>query len=98
MAVDMTIEEKEKYLLMASYSARDVMELKGVQQTRASVIMKECRDYYGGTIKYRPNAITAESFWKREGTTLEEQYRLLGIAKGYIDNRKEITECKTMKN
>lgn len=86
MAVNLTIEEKEKYLLMASYTAKDIMDLKGVQKSRASKIMAECRERYGGTIKFRPNACTSKSFWLREGTTLEEEYRLLGISKGYVRN------------
>lgn len=87
----LTIEEKEKYLLMSSYSARDVMELTGVQKSRATKIMTECREKFNGSIKYRPNAITSESFWQREGTSMERQMYLLGIAKGNIkDGYKEL--------
>lgn len=88
----MTIEEKEKYLLKSNYSAKDVMALTGVQKSRASVIMNECRTIYNGSIKYRPSVITSKSFWLREGTTIEEQYRLLGIAKGYIPIKNEQCE------
>ena len=82
----MTIEEKERYLLMTSYTAKQIMELTGLKRASATAIMNECKLKYGGAIKYRPNAITAESFWLREGTTLEKQYKLLGIAKGYYDS------------
>lgn len=82
----MTIEEKEKYLLMASYTAREIMELTGLKRASASAIMNECKIKYGVAIKYRPNSITAESFWLREGTTLEKQLKFLGIAKGYYNN------------
>lgn len=82
----MTIDEKEKYLLMASYTAKEIMELTGLKRASATAIMNECKLKYGGAIKYRPNSITAESFWLREGTTLEKQLKFLGIVKGYYNN------------
>ncbi len=79
----MTIEEKEKYLMKASFNAKDIAELTGLKGTRVTVIMKECKLNFGGLIKNRPNAIKASSFWKWTGSSIEEEYRLLGIAKGY---------------
>lgn len=89
----MEFSEKEQYLLMASYTARDIMAIKGIQKTRASIITRECREKYGGFIKNRPNACTSESFWLREGTTLEREMYLLGVAKGFIKNE-ELSNSK----
>ena len=79
----MTIEEKEKVLLKSSYSAKDVMFLLGIGHTQATRVMNECRVKYGGAIPSRPLVITSESFWKREGTTREEELRVIAYAKGY---------------
>lgn len=79
----MTIEEKENYLLKTNYSAKDVMALLGIGKTRATEIMNECRVKYGGAVMGRPNIISANSFWVREGTTREAELRLIAVAKGY---------------
>lgn len=79
----MTIEEKEVYLLKSHYSAKDVMFLLGCKKTWATKVMKECRTKYGGAIVGRPLLITANSFWLREGTTREEELRVIAYAKGY---------------
>ena len=79
----MTIEEKENYLLKTNYSAKDVMFLLGIGKTRATEVMNECRVKYGGAIMGRQNVITANSFWLREGTTREEELRVIASAKGY---------------
>ena len=80
----MTLEEKERFLLKSTYSANDVKFLTNLAKSRVSVIMNICREKYGGTVPYRANVITAKSFWLYEGTTIDEEYRLLGIAKGYV--------------
>ena len=79
----MTIEEKEKYLLKTNYSARDVMALLDIGHTRATKVMKECRTKYGGAVMGRDNVISSSSFWLREGTTREEELRVIAYAKGY---------------
>ncbi len=80
----MTVEEKETLLLKANYTAKDVMFLANVAHTQATKIMNECRVKYGGAVAGRMNVIKAKSFWEREGTTIEEELRLLSIAKyGY---------------
>lgn len=84
----MTIEEKENYLLLSTYSAKDIMALTKTSRSNASIIMNECKNFFDGAVKYRDTVITARSFWQREGTTIEEQFRLLGIAKGYIPYEK----------
>lgn len=78
----MTIEEKERFLLMVNYSAKDIMVLLDCGHTWATKVIKECKAKFGGAVKGR-NVITAKSFWLREGTTLEEELRLLSFAKGY---------------
>ncbi len=78
----MTIEEKENYLTKASYSAKDIMALLGCGRTWATKVMNECKTKYSGAIAGR-NVIKSQSFWLREGTTIEEQLRLLSIAKNY---------------
>lgn len=78
----MTIEKKERFLLMANYSAKDVMAILECGHTCATKVMNECKTKFGGAVKGR-NVITAKSFWLREGTTLEEELRLLSFAKGY---------------
>lgn len=57
------------------------MALTGCKKTWATKIMNDCRSKFGGSIVGRPNVITSKSFWKREGTTIEEELRLLSIAK-----------------
>lgn len=79
----MTIEERERYLLKTSYSAKDVMALLGCKKTWATKVMKECKTKYGGAIPERPLLIKANSFWLREGTTREEELRVIAYAKGY---------------
>ena len=79
----MTVEQMELYLLKVNYVNRDVCELAGVKTTRATVIMNECKAKHGGAVIGRPNVITAKSYWKYQGTTLEEQLRLLAIVKGH---------------
>jgi hypothetical protein len=78
----MTIEEKEKFLLMSNYSAKHIMKILECGRTTASKIMNECRSRYNGSVIGR-NVITAKSFWQREGTTIEEELRLLSVAKQY---------------
>lgn len=78
----MTVEQKETYLLKVNYSAKDVMALLDCKHTWATKIMNECRAKYGGAVLGR-NVITSKSFWLREGTTIEEELRLLSFAKGY---------------
>ena len=77
----MNIEEKENLLLKHSYSAKDVMALSDVKHTRAQQIMNECRAKYGGSIAGRNNVITSASYWAREGTTREEELRIILYAK-----------------
>lgn len=79
----MTVEDKEKFLMMVSYSAKDVMILTGYAKSKVTIIMNECKLMFGGIIRHRPNAITSKSFWLWNGSSIEEEYRLLGIAKGY---------------
>jgi hypothetical protein len=69
---------------MVNYSAKDVKALLNCGRTWATKIMNECRLKYGGAVMGR-NVITSKSFWLREGTTIEEELRLLSIAKGYAD-------------
>lgn len=82
----MTIEEKEYYLTKVNYSAKDVMAILGIHKTQATKVIKECKIKFGGAVLGRTNFIKAESFWKREGTTIEEELRKLGCAKGYVKN------------
>lgn len=82
----MTLEEKEMYLLKPTYTAKDIMAITGCKKSWATQIMKECKDRFNGSVLYRDYVITARSFWEREGTTLEEQYALLGIAKNATNN------------
>lgn len=78
-----TLEEKETYLLKTNYSAKDVMFLLGIGKTQATKVMNECRVKYGGAVMGRKNIITTNSFWLREGTTREEELRVIAYAKGY---------------
>lgn len=78
----MTIEEKEYYLLKTNYTAKDVKALLECGSTWASKIMNDCRKKHNGAVLGR-NVITAKSFWLSQGTTIEEELRLLSIAKGY---------------
>lgn len=88
----MTIEEKETCLLKTNYSAKDVMFLLGIKKTQATKVMKECRAKYGGTIPGRLNIISAKSFWLREGTTREEELRVIAYAKTYEKASENNTE------
>ncbi|MCK9236392.1 MAG: hypothetical protein M0Q41_13395 [Bacteroidales bacterium] len=78
----MKVEQLEPYLLKVNYSGQDIQELAGVKRTHATKIMSICRSKYNGAVIGRPYVVTAKSYWLYEGTTLEEQLRLLAIAKG----------------
>lgn len=80
----MTLEEKEFYLTKVNYSAKDVMFMLGCQKTWATKVIKECKEKYNGTVVGRPILIKAESFWAYLGTTMENELRKLGCAKGYV--------------
>jgi len=82
----MTLEEKEELLLKATYNSSDIKKLTNyeIKRTRVSQIMNECKTKFNGAVLYRPNVITSKSYWAREGTTIEQEYYLLGIAKGNI--------------
>ena len=80
----MNLVEKEKYLLKASYDFKDVMALAECKKTKAYEVMEACRKRYRGSIPGRPGAITARSYWEYQGTTIEQEIRLLRMLKGEV--------------
>lgn len=77
----MEIKEMESYLLKPAYRNSDVQALAGVSKNWATRIMHKCREM-GGAIDGRPQHITAESYWRYQGTTLDEQLRRVRLLKG----------------
>lgn len=75
---------KEEILSRPIVSCKDVMLFTGWKKSRVYEFMKDCKDKYGGTVPYRKDAITTQSMCIALGTTLEEQLKQIGIAKGYI--------------
>lgn len=69
--------------MKVNYTGKDVKVLTGgnLGKTQITKIMNKCRDEHAGCVIGRPYVISAKSYWEYEGTTLEEQLRLLGIAK-----------------
>jgi len=76
----MTFKRKEEILTKPSYQLKDVKELLECQNTKAHEVMRKCRNDFGGAIKGNDRVITAESFWKSQGTTLNDELRKVNIA------------------
>lgn len=79
----MTLEEKEQLLLKSTYNIHDIIKLSNCSRNKAKEIMMICKYKFNGEVKFRPNVITSSSYWKYEGSSVEDQYKLLGFAKGY---------------
>lgn len=81
----LTIEEKEKILLKPCLRVKDIELLTGYSKSACYQLMSECRANYNGKAGIRTDAITTKSFCLALGTSVEEQMRLIGIAKGFIN-------------
>ena len=82
--VNLTLELKEKILLKPCIRLQDIMLLTGFGKSTCYNLMTECKKFYGGKAGLRTDAITPKSLCLALGTTIEEEMRLIGIAKGYI--------------
>ena len=80
----LTIETKEQILTRPCIRVDDVELLTGYSKRMCYNLMKVCREQFNGTAGIRTDAIKPESLCKALGTTIEEEMRLIGIAKGYI--------------
>ena len=83
--IPLTIELKEKILLKPCVRVNDIMAISGYSQRMCYHLMKECREHFNGRAGIRTDAITTKSLCLALGTTIEEEMRLIGIAKGYIN-------------
>lgn len=75
---------KEEILSRPIVTCKEVMLFTGWRKSRVYEFMKACKENYEGTVPFRRDAITTRSMCLALGTTLEEQIRQIGIAKGYI--------------
>lgn len=76
----MTFKEKEQILTKPYYELKDVKALLDCKNTKGHEVMTKCRKMFGGSIKGNDRAITPESFWKSQGTTLIDELRKVSIA------------------
>lgn len=81
----LTIESKEQILLKPCIRVDDVILLTGYSKSNCYNLMQECRKNYKGQAGIRTDAITPRSLCLALGTTIEEELKLIGIAKGYIN-------------
>lgn len=79
----MTLEEKEYYLMLPAYRVDDIHKMLGGSYDLAKRVKRVCVKEFDGKIEGRPLCVTAKSFWLYMGSSLEEELRLIGIAKGY---------------
>lgn len=80
----LTIETKEQLLLKQGLRVNDVMLLTGYSKPKSYKIMKLCRDEFNGKAGILTDAITPKSLCIALGTTLEDELKLIGVAKGII--------------
>lgn len=79
----MQIDNKDyiRLLIIPCYSKKDIMELADVGSTAAFEIMRVCKEKFNGSIKDRPQVITARSYWAYCGDDLGKTRReILGEA------------------
>lgn len=81
----MTLEEKEKVLSKPCIRVNDIVALTGYSKRMCYRLMQECRANFKGRAGIRTDAITPRSLCLALGTTIEEEMKLIGIAKGYIN-------------
>lgn len=81
----LTIELKEQILSKPCIRINEVMLLTGYSKSNCYVFMQECRKNFKGQAGIRTDAITPRSLCLALGTTIEEEMKLIGIAKGYIN-------------
>lgn len=81
---ELTIETKEKVLLKPCIRVKDVMLLTGLSERVSYYLMADCKNNFNGRAGIRTDAITPKSLCLALGTTIEDEMRLIGIAKGYI--------------
>jgi len=83
----LSIEEKEK-ILTNPVSVDGVMSLTGYSRKKCYQIMDICRKEYSGRAGRLTDRITPESICLYIGTTLENEMRYIGIAKGSYEERR----------
>ena len=80
---ELTIEVKEKVLSKLGLRVDDVVLLTGYSKKKCYRIMKMCREEFNGRAGAMSDMITPFSLCLALGTTLEDEMRYIGIAKGY---------------
>ena len=65
-------------LVKPALTSKDIATVESIGQRQARNIMKQCRDKFDGSILYRPNAITADSYFRYCGTTREDYLKGIG--------------------
>ena len=81
---ELTIEVKEKVLSKLGLRVDDVELLTGYSKKKCYRIMQMCRDDFNGRAGAMSDMITPRSLCLVLGTTIEEEMKNIGIAKGYI--------------
>lgn len=81
---ELTIEVKEKVLSKLGLRVDDVELLTGYSKKKCYRIMQMCRDDFNGRAGSMSDMITPKSLCICLGTTIEEEMKNIGIAKGYI--------------
>lgn len=80
----LNLETKEKLLLKPILNAKDIATLTSFSRAVCYRIMTECREKWDGRVGCRTDVVTTKSVLKLLGSTIEEEMRLIGIAKGFI--------------
>lgn len=81
---NLTIEIKEKVLSKLGLRVDDVVLLTGYSKKKCYRIMQMCRDNFNGKAGAMSDMITPRSLCLALGTTIENEMRYIGIAKGNV--------------
>lgn len=79
---ELTIENKEQILSKLAIRLDDVILFTGYSKRKCQDLMQYCRDKLGGRAGYLTDAITPKSLCEALGTTLEDELKIIYIAKG----------------
>lgn len=82
--LELNIDIKEKVLSKLGLRVDDVVLFTGYSKKKCYRIMQLCRDEFNGRAGAMSDMITPKSLCLALGTTIEDEMRYIGIAKGYI--------------
>lgn len=81
---ELTVDVKEKILSKLGLRVDDVVLLTGYSKKKCYEIMQICRNEFNGRAGCMTDMITPRSLCLVLGTTIEDEMRYIGIAKGNL--------------